>query len=212
MSKNLIKHIASYFYPQNIFARSILYELKRKDGIHVIIDAPCGNGETSFHLSKIKNAKVFAYDISETSINNAKNHFAAKNLFFESCDILNVFEKIQQCDVFCLINSFFLLPKQELILSSIHKILNKDGLLMMILPNIVAKNYVHFLKHETNKTVNNFLLGKKDFTSYFNKNGFQVKKEKGIIYTHYYGRKDTQWLSVFSHFYLTFLNSICFEN
>lgn len=201
--------MAKYSYPQNVFGKSIVSELKEKKNISTIVDAPCGNGQTTYDLSKIKHCNTFGYDISQKCIDNAKEFFFKENLRYEMCDIFQVFGKHQKIDVFCLINSLFLLPQQDLLLKNIHEIINDDGCLMLILPNIEGKNYRNFLlKDKKNININTLLLNSSQFTDYFAERNFKIKKMKGIVYTHFYNRFDVKLFSVFSHFYLSFLNII----
>lgn len=206
LKRKIIRYLARFFYPQNIFGKSIVSVLKEKKNISVIIDAPCGNGETTYHLSKIKSAKVFGYDISHESINWANETFQMQNLKYESCDIFQVFEKHKKIDVFCVINSFFLLPHQDLLLSHIHNILNDDGLLILILPNIEGKNYRNFLEVQNKNKINTLVLSPSQFNTYFQKHNFRIVKMKGIVYAHFYNRAELKFLSVLSHFYLSLLN------
>lgn len=207
--KKLTKYFAPHFYPQNVFGKAICAELKNKDNINIIIDAPCGNGETTFHISKkIIHAEVFGYDISPECIQNAKRNFQRTNLKFAVSDIFNIFENHKRCDVFCVVNSLFLLPNPDLLLQSIYKILPSDGWLIVIVPNIEGANYKSFLSTEANRNINRFVLNKNEFNSFFLKYGFKVKTEKGIVFAKIYGRVITKYLSVFSHFYLSFLNAI----
>jgi 2-polyprenyl-3-methyl-5-hydroxy-6-metoxy-1,4-benzoquinol methylase len=103
----LLKKIAPWHYPQRQFAKAILQEITKIPERLVVIDAPCGNGETSYNLSSYPNLEVYAYDLNEEAINNALKHFSRENLHFEQCEINEVFNKHTFTDVFCMLILFF---------------------------------------------------------------------------------------------------------
>ena len=156
----------------------------------------------------MKETEVFGYDISEISIAHAKEFLKNENLRYEACDIFQVFNKHQNADVFCMINSLFLLPRQDILLLNIHRVLNQDGWFMLIVPNMEGKNYKNFLSDQNNSSINTFVLHPSQFVDYFKDRNFRILKMKGIVYAHFYKRKDVKLFSVFSHFYLLFLNKV----
>lgn len=204
MKRRIIKIMSRYFYPQNIFAKSILKHLTFSKTEQVLIDAPCGNGETSWHFSKKRKLKVMGYDLDHVSIENAKANYQAHNLKFEVKNIFDVITNQQHANYFCIINSLFLLHKPEEVLQKLSVNIQRNGLLFVIVPNIEGKNYKYFNK--SNEGVNKLILKPHQFEGYFKDNGFIVKKIEPIVHAHSYGRKDVKLFSVFSHFYLTFLN------
>jgi len=208
MKDYLIKQLSRFFYPQYIFGKEIYNFIKEQKGIKLIIDAPCGNGETTYHISRYSSALVYGYDISNEAICIAKKYFTRKNLTFEVSDVFSVFQKHKNIDVFCLINSLFLLPNQDDLLKQIYNSLSKDGFLILILPNIESINYKKFINDESNKKINTLTLSKSEFNHFFSKYGFEIIRIKPIVYAHLYGRKDIKFLSVFSHLYLILLNFI----
>jgi SAM-dependent methyltransferase len=207
MKKKIISFMSRYFYPQNNFAGAILKFIDRKKGVkQLLIDAPCGNGETSWHFAKRPYLDVFAYDLDEQSIATAKANFKAPNLVFEAKSIFDVFPNLSQVDYFCIINSLFLLPDPEKILSSVREKMKDDSLLFVIVPNVQGKNYKWFI--ERNAGFNKLVLNSEEFASYFGKQGFEIKTTESLAYAHNFGRTDVRFLSVFAHVYLTVLNGM----
>lgn len=205
MKQKLIARIARIIYPQQSFSAAILRFLRNNTNPNrLIIDAPCGNGETTFGLSHLKNSEVFGYDISATSIQTAKRNFSAPNLHFETCDIFSVFDKHPQIDCFCMINSLFLLPKQNLLLQKVHQSLTEKGYLILILPNIDGPNYIRFKKGNPN--VNTLELRENEFKTFFASHHFNLVSTQGIAFVPMYGRKDVRLFSIFAPIYLNFLN------
>lgn len=204
----IIKWTAKYHYPQYVFGKSISKEmlLMDKDNITCIVDAPCGNGEVAYHLSYSLKRRVFAYDISEECIKMASLHFSNPLTVFEKLDIRFMEIKHQQIDVWCIVNSLFLFKDAGNILQTAYKVLKDDGWLILILPNVEGKNYKNFCKLYKNENV--FTLRRHEFEHFFLKTGFKIIKEKGIVYAHFYGRKELKFLSVLSNFYLIFMNYI----
>ncbi len=200
------KTVAPYHYPQYIFARHIIKELTGKNKLDVIVDAPCGNGETAFLIAKSLKRKVYAYDISEKCISTAKNNFKNCNVHFEQLDIINLGARHEKIDVWCIINSLFLFSNAEEILKLAHNLLDEEGWLVLILPNIHSRNYRNFMALYGN--VNAFTLQKDEFREYFIQRNFIIYRCCGIVYADFYGRKELKFLSVFAHFYLISLDYV----
>ncbi|MBI4947153.1 MAG: methyltransferase domain-containing protein [Bacteroidetes bacterium] len=189
-----------------MFAKRIANECnKNRDKKILLIDAPCGNGETAYYLAKKTNAIVKAYDISEGSISFAKTNYQVSNLSFYKKDIHGVVEENDSIDVFCIINSLFLLPHPEDLLVKLRSKLKNDGELYIIVPNISGQNFKRF--QIINSSVNSFLLRPEEFNSYFLKLGYKVLFFKPIAYTSWFARKDAMLLRSGSGVYL---NSISF--
>lgn len=206
MKQRIVKLIAKHFYPQNIFANAILQKVSTGGGKKILVDAPCGNGETSARLASNKSLIVFAYDLSENSIEAAKKNFTSENLRFETSNIFDVFSKHDKVDYFCIINSLFLLPHPENVLKNAAGCLTKNGLLFVIIPNIYGRNYSWFKKNHAG--INKLELDLKSLPSYFEQQGLHVISVEPLAFAHNFGRKDVKFLSVFAHFYLRALNAV----
>jgi len=204
MKDKIVDLVSSHFYPQNIFAKSILKKIEAPDSIKILIDAPCGNGETSYLFSRNKKLKVLAFDIDAGSIQTAKRRFKANNLEFNQAGIFEVIKGCDSVNYFCIINSLFLLPQPEKILEEIRDLMNANAQLYIIVPNTKGKNFKHFSRD--NNEVNKLILSEEELTPYFSKLNFKINGITSIAFTHNYGRKDVKLFSIFSHFYLTFLN------
>jgi len=204
MKKKIIGFMSRYFYPQNIFAKSILKFVKPSGNRKVLIDVPCGNGETSWHFSKNKNLSVFGYDIDEKSIENAKFYYRCENLKFSAENIFDAIDFHKNADYYCIINSLFLLPEPKKILLNISDSMKQSGFLFVIVPNTNGKNFKTF--NSLNKALNKLILEKKDFDAFFDECDLKIKNVEGIAFTTNYGRKDVKFFSIFSHLYLTLLN------
>ena len=200
--------LLKYNYPQIVFAREILKHLRNSGKpLNTIIDCPCGNGETSFNIAKATNAKVIAADISSDSIKRCKTNFHASGLTYEVNTIENVIGSQKQFDVFCIINSLFLLENYDSVLKSLQKssTLNKAQVLIII-PNTEGKNFKWFQSQNTNE--NKLVVKESEIESFFNGYGFKTEFIKPICYTHHYNRTDIKLFSVFWSFYLNFLNTL----
>ena len=105
----MAKWLLKYNYPQIVFGKEITsYLLNTGKSCKTIIDCPCGNGETAWHLSRI-GGKVIAADISEDSIKNALQNFDSKNISYSVQNINAILGSETGFNVFCLVNSLFLL-------------------------------------------------------------------------------------------------------
>jgi 2-polyprenyl-3-methyl-5-hydroxy-6-metoxy-1,4-benzoquinol methylase len=205
MKQAIIRYLLRFSYPQNVFADAIIncIDINSKNEM---IDAPCGDGITSWQFSRVNSLTVYGYDINPTSVQNAKNNFKRKNLFFEDADINAVISKHSHAKYFCIINSLFLLPKPDAILKALYDESKDDRELFVVVPNINGRNFKWFEKH--NPGVNNLILGERDFADYFAKQGWRLKNVTPLAYVHSYGRKDSAMFSVFAPLYLRILNYI----
>ena len=204
IKRKVITLMSKHFYPQNIFAKSILKYIVKNNDKKILIDVPCGNGETSWHFSTNKSLSVFGYDIDVKSIEIAKSNYSTRNLKFGVKNIFEVINSHTNADYYCIINSLFLLPEPISILKNIANNIKPKGFLFVIVPNINGKNFKEFSK--TNTFLNKLVLDKKDFNLFFTECGLKIVDIKGIAFTSNYGRKDVKLFSIFSHFYLSILN------
>lgn len=204
MKQKIVQLISRHFYPQNIFADSILKHISSGSSKRALIDAPCGNGETSWRFSKNKNLMVYAYDLDETSVQTAKLNYKADNLHFDVLDIFQVIAATRHFDYFCIINSLFLLPEPGKILRNLREKMVDTSTLFVIVPNTKGRNFEWF--NTKNRDLNKLILSRESFESYFLNYGLNIVKVEPIAFTHNFGRTDVKLFSVFSHFYLRGLN------
>lgn len=204
----LKKFLLKYNYPQFLFGKQIRKRLNSLgNNYKIIIDCPCGNGETSFQLSKIASAKIIAADISEEAIKNAKQNFSTSNIQFLVSDIGSVIKTNPNYDAFCLINSLFLFDEAEKILSALKESMTPSKTkLLIIIPNTEGKNFKWFQKQNTNE--NKFIIPAKEIRTVFEKRNFKVEQIESIAFAHHFNRSDIKLFSVFWSLYLLFLNKI----
>jgi 2-polyprenyl-3-methyl-5-hydroxy-6-metoxy-1,4-benzoquinol methylase len=197
-------------YPQYVFARKIVsaFRLHVPRGMQrgTLVDVPCGNGEISYTLSRLTNAVVEGYDISGSCIATASKRYHAKNLKFSIGDIHKVIAGKRELMGICLINSFFLLDGREELLEKCYKALNKNGLLVLIVPNISSRNYMNFTFE--NGRINKAEMSPMEISRMLETKKFKVIENQGICYVNYYGRKELKYFSIFAPFYLRMLNVI----
>ncbi len=201
---NTIVHLIKYrgfSYPQGVFTSAIIKLLSKEKA--VLIDAPCGYGDSTWQFAKLKNLTVYGYDIDPGVIEKAKK-ISRPNLFFDIADIRDIAKKHTDVKYFCIINSLFLLPEPDKILEAIRINLSDDGKLFIVAPNI---NSVHFKRFQKdNPDVNKLILDINQLQRYFSSRGWFVDKTVKLAYTRSYKRKDAKLLSILSPVYLHFLN------
>ncbi len=195
-------------YPQYEFGYAVSNYVQRGRDNKKLLDAPCGNGETSYTIaSKNPGLPVFAYDISGAAISNANKNFGPlKNLHFAVADIFDVVNKHSEVDYFCMINSIFLLPDQNLLVDLVHKSLHADGKFMLIIPNIEGKNYKDF--RADHPTFNSMELRDHEFADFMKKHNFKMIHREGVCFANFYGRIELKLFSYLSPFYFRFLNNV----
>ena len=189
-------------YPQSLFIRKITARIAADSKL--IIDAPCGTGQTSYELANhfTKNTVIGA-DISQKNIETAKKKFNTPNLSFQQKDIHSFVEEAVHFEVFCLINSLFLLPQPQLLLQKIKKKLRPEGKLLLILPNPESTNFKRYQK--LFPEVNTFILEQKAYKDFFAELGFKITHCEGIARVPIYGRFDTKLFFPVRDSYLFFL-------
>lgn len=199
------KLLLRYNYPQNIFAKEITkYILNTGIPCQTIMDCPCGNGETSWHLSRI-GGKIIAADLSKQAIKNAKHNFSAKNITYSVQDIQTLLNSGHEFNVFCIINSLFLITDYDAILRSLkEKLILHKAKAFIIIPNTEGKNFKWF--QSQNSGENKLIIKEAEIQTFFAKYGFKIESLKPICYAHHYNRKDVKLFSVFWALYLGFLN------
>lgn len=204
LKNSIIKILAPYQYPQVIFAREICKALEKQQQA-VILDCPCGNGEVSYHLSRLPGAVVKGVDRDEKPVKRATENFSRKNLIFETADIFSILSEDKLYDVICVVNSLFLLPDHDKLFGLLYaRLRNKSAKLIIITPNPESDNFKNFqgLDPSVNKTILNPVQVKtKAEQMCFTMNGV-----KEIAYASYYGRKELRFFSVLAPFYLLMLD------
>jgi ubiquinone/menaquinone biosynthesis C-methylase UbiE len=209
----LVKWMAKYFYPQNCFAASITRNLPKNKAL-VLIDCPCGNGETTYHFARIPRATVRGYDLNDESLGNARRHFTATNLIYEKQDIRSVVAESPRFDAFCIINSLYCFPDCERVLSQLRDLMHSDAQLFIIVDNIEGgENYRRFAASnsttpQTAPSSRLHGLTKDEFRPFFESLGFALLDVTPIVYTHSHHPLAGRLLSIFCHFYLAVLNVV----
>jgi 2-polyprenyl-3-methyl-5-hydroxy-6-metoxy-1,4-benzoquinol methylase len=206
LKNKLGNYIAKNIYPQTAFAKAILCEINKNEAC-TILDVPCGNGETSWHLATLKSAKVNGYDISNEAIHSAEKNFVEPNLTYSILDIHTALNVHNNVNYICIINSLFLLPNPETLVTSAYNTLAKGGKLFIIIPNTEGKNYTYF-KQSGQDYVNTLVLNYNQINNWFATLNIGVSSVIPIAYAHHYNRKDTRLMSVLAHFYLEIINYV----
>lgn len=190
-------------YPQSLFTQRITKKILNNNK-NIIIDAPCGSGQTSYELAiSFPNATVIGSDISTKNIKSAQKNYQQNNLKFHCQDIHSFVDGIEEFEVFCLINSLFLLPEPEDLLKKISTKLTDTGQLFLIIPNPESSNFKRY--QEIFPDVNSFILERENYDSFFRKMGFKMFFCEGIARVPIFGRKDTKLLYPIRDTYLFWL-------
>ena len=141
---------SNYKYPQYLWSKELIIAICELDlDISYFVDAPCGNGTISYWLQKKFITSWFHLrDIDKVSINYARQLEKNKNVQVSLGDIYDL-PSISDNDttMFLLINSLFLLPDTEKLLSLIKSSSNYSAI---ILPHIEHENFKAFFKKRPN--------------------------------------------------------------
>lgn len=133
------------------FVRKLIGDLEGKN----ILDAGCGDGRFCFEL-RDENAKVTGIDYSRRAINFAKAFNPDARFFVED---LTKFRLKERFDVIVSIETLEHIEPERLrkVFENIHKMLEKDGKLVITVPskNIKtgSKHFQHFSKEDIKKYI-----------------------------------------------------------
>jgi len=189
-------------YPQREFAEAIAVALTRHrpfdGGTGHLLDAPCGSGETTFWLARhFPRYTVLGSDLDASKIARAERLFLRDNLGFETADIFDLLRKTPCLDIFCLINSLFLLPKPDELLRLAAEKMNSQSLLLCIVPNTVSHNFQTFQRLRPD--VNLLKINRSDIPSFFKQHGLLTEQVEGIVFQPFYGLRWLRLLGSLRH-------------
>jgi SAM-dependent methyltransferase len=183
-------------YPQMEFAEAIATALTRlrppDGGSSHLLDAPCGSGETTFWLAQhFPQHTVIGSDLDATKIACAQRLYRCPNLRFETLDIFDLLLKIPRLDVFCLINSLFMLPRADELLRLAAGKMDDQSALLCIIPNTESRNFRIF--QQIRPDINQLIIKPSDIASYFRQHGLRVVWVEGIVFQ---GPYEFRWLKL----------------
>ncbi len=138
-----------------------------------VLDVGCGVGYGSQLLAQKGARSVLAFDLSESAIGHATEHFGAPNLAFVTADA----ESFDFGKQFELITCFELIEhvsQQDKVFECIARSLTPDGVVVMSTPRALADKRTHFHTHEYSRDEfeQAFLRHFKNRAFYFENNHF----------------------------------------
>lgn len=187
-------------YPQREFAEAVSNLLEHFDTGNNLLDIPCGTGEIAFYLSQKTPKNVVAADIDPASIAQAKHLWGSSGVQFLQGDIFDVLRGQERLDVVCILNSLFLLPRTDELITLITQKMDTLSLLVLIVPNVSGPNFAAFQRLKPG--VNTFQLAESDAEPYFNRFDLRVCWKEGIVFQPFYGRLDVRLLWLWRSWYL----------
>lgn len=210
-AQDLSPYLKKIAFPQRDFAQAIIQYIKPKMGreLKCLVDAPCGFGQTTYYFAEaFPQATVFGLDIDPELVQYGKKHLNRENIKYAVQDIQRISElELPKVDVFCIINSVFLLPDMDQLLRDIHKLLSPDGWLIMVIPNIKGSNYKYFIsKFSSSLNVREFTA--KEAESILDPLGFQLIETEPIIHIRIFGGRIRKAFFFFLPFLIRFIDRI----
>ncbi len=98
-----------------------------------VLDVGCGTGKFALKLhSWNRDLKVHGVDLSEDMIKKAKAKLSDEPIEFKIGDVEELPYESHTFDIITCTNSFHQYPNQKKAISEMHRVLNKDGKLMII--------------------------------------------------------------------------------
>ena len=147
-----------------------------------IIDAPCGDGAISYWLLQNKiGEKYELVDISERAINIAsrmQNWDVANDARLSiSCKDIFDIECPSRDDIWLLINSLYLLPDVDRLLSQIR---HRSRYVIGLFPYINRKNYRCFERLHPYRNIN--AMNENETIKFFKKYGYEVERKCDVTF------------------------------
>lgn len=138
----------------------------------VLLDAGCGTGYGSDIWIKNGAKKIDAYDISEESLNFARQHFSNQHINFQQKDFNSATFKKNHYDVCVSMEVLEHVEKYEFHLKQLHDALKKGGLFFFTTPNATystGHNHYHVKEFTYEEAV-----------ELLEKHGFNIRKSMGF--------------------------------
>jgi SAM-dependent methyltransferase len=184
-------------YPQREFAEALAAALARlrppDGGSGHLLDAPCGSGETTCWLARhFPRYAVVGSDLDASKIARAQRLFRRDNLRFETADIFDLLRKTPRLDVFCLVNSLFMLPRAEQLLRLAAEKMDSRSLMLCIVSNTDSRNFRAFQRLRPD--VNLLKINRSDLEAFFEQQGLLAEQVVGIVFQPFYGLRWLRWL------------------
>ncbi|MDD4983828.1 MAG: class I SAM-dependent methyltransferase [Candidatus ainarchaeum sp.] len=167
-----------------------------------ILDIGCGDGAMTKHLLKINNAIITGIDYNPIRVKRAKK--LVKNVDFFHRDAFNPGFQKESFDVILLHHMLEHIPDDVGLLQSMNKLLKKEGILIVGVPNegnLICKFRNNIVQPKILKNTDHVhFYTKKSFYQLAKTAGFKVVEDKGIgfIVPH------TKVHAALSHFKITY--------
>lgn len=172
-----------YKYPQYGWAQEIINLLK-KNSIEAnnFIDAPCGNGEITYWLSKhFKESKFLGVDLDIRSIEKAKGLIRTPNSEFQNDNILKI-SSSNDNTTFLFINSLFLLPETNKVLDHISE---NCSYCVGLFPYVDRKNFKEFVRKRPSYQ-HTYLPSKSELIEKMSSHNLNLIDSKDISFVHHH--------------------------
>lgn len=120
-----------------------------------ILDVGCGNGNISLHLGNL-NYQVKGIDVSEESIQYAQNRNTFSNVNFQCISAEELTVREERFDAVVCSEVLEHLEKPEVLLQTLGKLLNKNGIILITVPNgfgpreVLITKPMQWLVHKNN--------------------------------------------------------------
>lgn len=174
----------SRFYDKKWFISRMLFNIvyktikstNIKNGSR-ILDVGCGTGNLLYLLEKQnKNFKLYGIDISEKMLKVAEKKLNNASLIRTS--VFNLDKKFKNnFDYIFVVDAFHHIPEQEKTMKKFHKLLKKNGKLIITDLDLgKVFNYIFHIVEPGNSGLNN----KEQMKALFIKSGFFVEKQKKL--------------------------------
>lgn len=196
-------------YPQSVFGRACVNELRTNSLEHPLLDIPCGRGETTYMFAKaFPTISILGVDIDENRILEARKRYSAPNLEFTVGDIEATLRQkpVPEIGAICVINSLFLFDDPDSVLNGISRELRPDGVFLCVIPNVESSNFKHF--QARNPEVNKLILKQDQFSDFFGKHCLRVRSIKGIAFAGTFSWRWTRFVGPLRSQFLNLANAL----
>ena len=101
----------------------------------IVVDCACGTGEGTVHFLQSGASQIYAFDVSESSIEEARQHCRSNSVAFQVSDALQLPLPDESADIFVSLETIEHIKDDVAFVKEIVRVLKPKGLLICSTPN-----------------------------------------------------------------------------
>jgi ubiquinone/menaquinone biosynthesis C-methylase UbiE len=106
----------------------------------IVVDCACGDGRGTIHFLQADAKYIYAFDVSESSVEAARRHCKSESVKFQVSDALQLPLADESADIFISLETIEHIQDDAAYVKEMARVLKPDGLLICSTPNRVLTN------------------------------------------------------------------------